>query len=129
MLLFSGIDRTKPDVPPWWFAVGGGLHEEETPDEAAIREVREETGLSIRDPGNVVFTRRFEWDFEGQTYDQEEVYFLVKTRFFEPVRTDWTETEMATIRQHRWWTIDELRVTDEVVYPERLADFLDHHRP
>lgn len=125
MLLFSGIDRTKPDVAPWWFAVGGGLHANETPEGAAVREVREETGLSIVDPGLVVFTRRFEWDFEGQAYDQEEAYFLVRTRSFEPVRTGWTETEAATIRGHRWWTIDELRATHDVVYPEALADLLE----
>jgi hypothetical protein len=28
VLLFSGIDRTKPDVPPWWFEVGRSRHGE-----------------------------------------------------------------------------------------------------
>jgi 8-oxo-dGTP pyrophosphatase MutT (NUDIX family) len=125
VLLFSGIDRTKPDTPPWWFAAGGGLDADESMEEAAIREVHEETGLSISDPGPVLLTRRFEWEFEGEIYDQEEAYFLVHTESFAPVRDGWTETELATMREHRWWTIDELRATDEVIYPEGLADLVE----
>ena len=125
VLLFSGIDRTKPDVPPWWFPVGGGIEPGETPDDAAIRETREETGLVISDPGPIVFTRRFTWDFEGQQYDQEEWYFLVRTSTFEPSSREWTNTESATIRGHRWWSIDEMRATTETVFPEELPEQLE----
>ena len=38
VLLFSGIDRTKPDIALWWFAVGGGFEPGETAEAAAIRE-------------------------------------------------------------------------------------------
>jgi 8-oxo-dGTP pyrophosphatase MutT (NUDIX family) len=125
VLLFSGIDRTKPDVPPLWFAVGGGLEPGETPEAAAIRETREETGLVISDPGPVVFTRRFTWDFEGQVYDQQEWYFLVRTATFEPSSSEWTDVESATIRGHRWWSVDELRTTTETVFPEGLPERLE----
>jgi 8-oxo-dGTP pyrophosphatase MutT (NUDIX family) len=63
VLLSSGIDRTKPEIPPWWFPVGGGIEANESPEEAAIRETFEETGLVISDPGDVVYKRRFDWDF------------------------------------------------------------------
>ena len=85
----------------------------------------EETGLRITDPGPVVMRRRFEWEFEGSRYDQEEAYFLVRTDAFTPTSAGWSETERATLLDHRWWSIEELRGAIEVVYPEGLADLLD----
>lgn len=124
VLLFSGIDRTKPDVPAWWFPVGGALEAGETPVEAAVRETEEETGLRIADPGPVVFTRSFRWDFEGQEYDQEEWFFVVRVDHFSPTSNAWTDTEAATLRGTRWWSIDELRSTADQVFPDDLADRL-----
>ena len=125
VLLFSGIDRTKPDVPAWWFSVGGALEPGETPVEAAIRETAEETGLKIGDPGPIVFTRSFRWDFEGKDYEQDESFFLVRVSSFSPASDAWTDTEAATIRGTRWWSIEELRSTDEAVFPEDIADQLE----
>lgn len=125
VLLFSGVDRTKPDIPPWWFPVGGALEANETLVEAAVREVREETGLAIADPGPVVFTRSFTWDFEGEVFDQEESFFLVRTETFTPSSDEWTDTEAATLRGARWWSLGDLRSTTETVFPENLAGQLE----
>ncbi len=125
VLLFSGIDRALPDVPPEWFAVGGAVENGETIEAAAIRETAEETGLKISDPGPPIMTRRFRWVFEGVTYDQEETYFLIRTPRFSVADAGWTEVERATLVGHRWWTVDELRETSEVVYPEGLVDLLE----
>jgi 8-oxo-dGTP pyrophosphatase MutT (NUDIX family) len=124
LLLLSGIDRTKPDVAPWWLAVGGGIEPGESPEQTAVRETFEETGLAIGHPGRVVFTHRHTWDFEGTEYDQEEWYFVVHTGHFDPSPQAWTEVESATIRGHRWWSVAELRETTEAVYPEGIADRL-----
>lgn len=125
VLLFSGIDRTKPEMRPWWFPVGGEIEAGETHARAAVRETFEETGLAIGDPGPVVFTRSFRWAFEGRTFDQEEAFYLVRVSRFTPTPADWTETEAATIKDMRWWSVDELRSTDEVVFPEDLAAQLE----
>lgn len=127
VLLFSGIDRTKPDMRPWWFTVGGAIEPGETAQQAAIREIQEETGLTVTDTGPVVFTQRFDWEFEGSWSDQEEWYFVVKTQSFEPSPEGWTETEAAIMRGHRWWTVAELRVTSETVFPECLPDLLERN--
>ena len=125
VLLFSGFDRTKPELAPWWFPVGGALEAGETTSDAAVRETREETGLEIADPGPVVFTRRFSWEFEGSHYDQEEWFYFVRTTSFELSPQGWTDTENATIVDWRWWSIDELRTTQSTVFPETLADELE----
>jgi 8-oxo-dGTP pyrophosphatase MutT (NUDIX family) len=125
VLLFSGIDRTTPEVAPWWFAVGGALEGDESIVQAAIRETFEETGLRLGDPGPVVFTRSFSWVFENVAYDQHESFFLVRAESFTPRNMAWTATEGATIRGFRWWSIGELRSTSEVIYPDDLADRLE----
>jgi 8-oxo-dGTP pyrophosphatase MutT (NUDIX family) len=125
VLLFRGFDRTLPDKPARWFTVGGAVEQNEDIPAAAIREVFEETGLRITDPGPVVMTRRFEWDFEGARYDQEEAYFLVRTDTFTPTSAGWSDTELATMLDHKWWSIAELRTAMEIVYPEGLADLLE----
>lgn len=107
VLLFSGIDRTRPGIPPWWYPVGGGLEAGETLAQAAIREVGEETGLLISEPGPVVFSRRFTWQFERREHDQEEWFFIVRTPNFVPLPSGWTDTEAATILDWRWWSIDD----------------------
>ena len=124
VLLFSGIDRHLPDDPPVWFAVGGSADDGETLEQAAIRETLEETGLEISDAGKAVFTRRFRWVFEGVAYDQEETYFFVRVPEMAPVSSGWTDVERATILEHRWWTSEELRQTNEVLFPEDLAERL-----
>jgi len=127
VLLFKGRDPACPDNEPVWFAVGGGLEAGETPTDAAIREVQEETGHVVTDLGPVVLRRRFRWTFGGTVYDQEETYFLVRTSQFEPLTTGWSDLEREAVLGHRWWSVDELRATAETVYPVGLADVLDEH--
>lgn len=125
VLLFSGIDRTLPCEPPVWFPVGGAVEGGETLEAAAIRETAEETGFDVIDVGPALFTRRFEWAFEGRPYDQEETYFLVRVAGGPPTDGRWTDVERATVIGHRWWSVEELRFTNETVYPDGLADVLD----
>ena len=125
VLLFSGIDRTLPDDPPVWFPVGGAVEDGETLDAAAIRETREETGFQIDDVGPALFTRSFQWVFEGSAYDQHETYFLVRVPGEPPTDEGWTEVENATVIDHRWWAVEDLRCTDDTVHPNGLADILE----
>lgn len=126
VLLFSGIDRTLPDDPPVWFPVGGAVEDGETLDAAAIRETREETGFRIDDVGTrLVFTRTFQWVFEGSAYDQHETYFLVRVQGDPPTDEGWTEVEKATVIDQRWWGVEELRCTNDTVHPNGLADILE----
>jgi hypothetical protein len=81
-------------------------------------------------PPNVaqLWWRRFESyvsSTPGRGYDQEETYFLVRVSGEPTTDGRWTDVEEATIVGHRWWTIEELRRTDETVYREGLADILE----
>jgi len=124
VLLFRGGDPHRPEAGTWWFTPGGGLDAGETVEDAARREVREETGLVITDLGPVVLERRIEFDFEGVRYDQDECFFAVRVGTFEIDTNEWEDAERRSIVEHRWWTRDELAATTEAVYPEGLAELL-----
>lgn len=124
VLLLRGGDPGRPDAGTWWFTPGGGLEEGETPEQAARRELAEETGLERHDFGAVVLQRTIEFEFDGVVYEQSEDYFVVRAEQFSLDTSRWSPIEVATVVEHRWWSLEELRTTQEQVYPEGLPELL-----
>src|SRR5919112_288939 len=67
----------------WWAAPGGGLEDDETREDAARREVAEETGFELDKLGPWVWMREDVFRFEGRLYRQRERYFLASVPAFE----------------------------------------------
>ncbi|MDP9797148.1 8-oxo-dGTP pyrophosphatase MutT (NUDIX family) [Catenuloplanes nepalensis] len=125
VLLFRGVDPGRPDEP-YWFTVGGGLDEGETPAEAAARELREEAGLDlpVSALGAPVHADVTEFPFGAVWYRQEQEFFLVRSPRFEIDTSGFDEIERDSITSYRWWPVDELASAPEPVYPADLADVL-----
>jgi len=141
VLLLHGCDVDQR-ARSWWFTVGGGLEPGETSVDAAVRELFEETGVSLAPSSLVgpVFTRSAMFDFFRETCRQEEVFYL--GRYDAPApdgdgragaqlpgdggfsRAGWTQIEVDTIDELRWWALDDLAVAREEVFPRRLADLI-----
>lgn len=111
----------------WWFTVGGGIGPHEDERAAAVREAFEETGLQI-DPADLVgpvFQRSAVFPYYGQSCRQDEVFFLYRIAANPQVsRAGWTEVELASVDEFRWWTLEEVEAADEPVYPPNLRDLL-----
>ena len=128
VLLIRGHDVDQPDRS-WWFTVGGGIDEGEDALAAAVREVREETGI-VLDPAVVVgpvFTRSAIFDFFAEHCRQDEILYLARVpaaAFDSADRAGWTALELDVIDELRWWSQDDLDRVDIEVFPDRLVDLV-----
>ena len=127
VLLFRGHDPARPEEGTWWFTVGGGLDDGETPRAAAVRELLEETGLTVAPDSLSGPVHREVADFSlvGTTYRQDNEFFVAKVAAHDVVTVGFTDLEEQFVLEHRWWSAAELRATTETVYPICLADLLD----
>lgn len=109
----------------YWATPGGGLEDGETFHAAAIRELREETGIRADTVAGPVADRRFAMLLpSGETVFAVEQYFVVHAQNQSLSRAEWTLHEAQVMADHHWWSARELRSTGETVWPEALVEML-----
>ncbi|MCK7627103.1 NUDIX hydrolase [Streptomyces sp. RS10V-4] len=123
ILLLHGHEPARP-AETWWFTPGGGLEGTETREQAALRELAEETGITEVTLGPVLWKRRCAFPFDGRRWEQDEWYYLARTDRTATDTTGHTDLERRSVSGLRWWTSEELSVAHETVYPTRLAELL-----
>lgn len=124
VLLFHGVDSSTPDANPWWFTPGGGLEPGETPHEAAVREVKEETGFTLGSVSGPVYEQEMDFAFEDVQLHQYEQFFVAHVQEFEIDHHGWTDLEKRSMLGARWWSLNDLESTTETIYPAILAELV-----
>ena len=124
VLLFRIVDGERHPV---WITPGGGVEEGESLLDAAVRELREETGLEVRPEtlGSPVAMCGGPWVFRGTHFLAEDVFFALRTSSFTPDDQGWTDLEREVHDSWRWCPSDELDSLDGVVLPAGLSGVVE----
>lgn len=109
-----------------WITPGGKIEENETPLQAAQRELFEETGIVRAE-----FLTPHRWYCENilmlwgeQTLFKEHI-FLAYTKESEVNQSHLNEDERKEIVGFEWWDIDNLKQKGETLHPHGLLELLD----
>jgi 8-oxo-dGTP pyrophosphatase MutT (NUDIX family) len=119
------LHRDYPGITAYWITPGGGVDPGESYEEAARRELWEETGIKVEEVGSCLWQGERILDFaDGRTIYMQEQFFLVRVPASEIDMTNMLPYEKETHGGHRWWPLEELASTTETVLPQELVQIL-----
>lgn len=110
----------------WWVTPGGGIDGDETPAQAAVREVQEETGwvAGEADLLGPIAHRVARHGYSDQILEQDEWFFLLAVPRFRVSTAGHTEDEQLTLKGSRWWPLSAIAATEEWIWPAGLLDLV-----
>jgi len=133
VLLFHTRDSFYPGQGHWWELPGGGIDAGESYLEAAVRELREETGILVATPqiGPPCWRRTASFRYRGTRHVQDEVVVAVRLPGAGPDVDESLrlENEREDYFGFRWWPVAEITAARpdsgaERFYPGQLPALL-----
>jgi 8-oxo-dGTP diphosphatase len=114
--------RDPIDAHVFWEPPGGGIEPGEKPEEAAVRELYEETGFQTALGEESLIVER-DYVFAGHRNHHIERFFLT-TVAGEPAPAEFSEQEIATFLEARFVHPNELTELDAPLEPPHLASLI-----
>lgn len=109
-----------------WITPGGALDEGENFEEALKRELFEEMGIELTEPAPEIFYRTPLYELKsGETVRSEERFYLVRLDETEFSYANWTESENKRMTAGKWWSVEEIRKSEEKFFSEDIVEILN----
>jgi 8-oxo-dGTP pyrophosphatase MutT (NUDIX family) len=128
VLLLRTRDAGNPDFGTSWELPGGGIESGETYTEAAVRELREETGIliSAEQVSAPTWRRDVRYTYRAARRLQHESIAAVRLPIVAPAidSSHLVDVERDDHFDSRWWKLDEIAEARERFYPKSLPSLL-----
>ena len=98
----------------------------ETYEQAALRELLEETGLTGVELGPWVWSRTTVFKWRGELYEAQEQFYLIRVQEHTVSLDGLDPVEVEEMTEHKWWSIEEILAARDVetFAPRRLGELL-----
>ncbi len=110
----------------FWFPIGGKIEEGESVQEAALREIFEETGITKDniELGPIVWFGEFDLVLSGKLQHLKEQFIVGRTKQKNISLDNLTNEERAVVKHVNWFSLDKIKHSTDVIFPVVLPDYL-----